>query len=61
VYEVGNSLAEQNGQLILLMSGMKMNAACLQEISVQEVHQFSKLQESSRNSRRYKVDIKQIS
>jgi len=62
VYEVSNSLAGQNDQLILLMSGKKMNAACLQEISVQEVHRFSKIQESSRNSRRYKVDdIRQVS
>jgi len=36
VYEVSNSLAGQNGQLILLMSGK--NAACLREISVHEVH-----------------------
>jgi len=41
--EVGKSMAEQNGQLILLMSGKKMNAACLQETSVQEVHKFSQI------------------
>ena len=60
ICEVSNSLAEQNGQLILLMSG-KMNTACLPETSVQEVHKFSKIQESPRNSMRHKVDVKQVS